>query len=136
SSLSASSSLSSQRKLETRFKGRVWQKAKQTPTMAMSSFAREIDAVLDAAEGKKPEELLITYKGLLYPSVLCCAETFQALDTMKVRKDDVFLATYPKCGTNWIEHILNDLTSAVLREEVPRTKHLQILEFGVPEKFQ
>lgn len=66
--------------------------------MAMSSFAREIDAVLDAAEGKKPEELLMTYKGVLYPSVLCCAETFQALDTMEVRKDDVFLATYPKCG--------------------------------------
>ncbi|XP_007058002.2 sulfotransferase 6B1 [Chelonia mydas] len=104
--------------------------------MAMSSFAREIDAVLDAAEGKKPEELLITYKGVLYPSVLCCAETFQALDTMEVRKDDVFLAAYPKCGTNWVEHILNDLTSAVLREEVPPTKHLQILEFGVPEKFQ
>ncbi|CAM4537136.1 unnamed protein product, partial [Lepidochelys olivacea] len=104
--------------------------------MAMSSFAREIDAVLDAAEGKKNEELLITYKGVLYPSTLCCAETFQALDTMEVRKDDVFLAAYPKCGTNWIEHILNDLTSAVLRKEVPRIKHLQILEFGVPEKFQ
>ncbi|CAM4648383.1 sulfotransferase 6B1-like [Lepidochelys kempii] len=104
--------------------------------MAMSSFAREIDAVLDAAEGKKTEELLITYKGVLYPSTLCCAETFQALDTMEVRKDDVFLAAYPKCGTNWIEHILNDLTSAVLRKEVPRIKHLQILEFGVPEKFQ
>ncbi|CAM4537037.1 unnamed protein product, partial [Lepidochelys olivacea] len=103
--------------------------------MAMSSFAREIDAVLDAAEGKKPEELLITYKGVLYPSVLCCAETFQALDTMEVRKDDVFLSAYPKCGTNWIEHILNDLTSAVLRKEVPQIKHLQFLNLEFQKNF-
>ncbi|TFK09324.1 methionine synthase [Platysternon megacephalum] len=107
--------------------------------MAMDSIVMEIDEVLDAAKGKKPEELLVTYKGVLYPSAVCCTETFQALDIMEVRKDDVFLVAYPKCGTNWVQHILNDLTSAVSKnkeEEVPPTKHIQMLEFGVPEKFQ
>ncbi|KAG6934096.1 sulfotransferase family 6B member 1 [Chelydra serpentina] len=127
-----------QSKVETGFKGRVWQKAKQTRTMATDSFVREIDKILDAAKGKKPEELLMTYKGVLYPSGLCHAETFQALDIMEVRKDDVFLVVYPKCGTNWIRQIVNDMASAVSKnkEEVQPTEYNQMLEFGVPEKFQ
>uniref|UniRef100_A0A8C4WF67 Sulfotransferase n=2 Tax=Gopherus evgoodei TaxID=1825980 RepID=A0A8C4WF67_9SAUR len=106
--------------------------------MAVDSPVTELDKILDATKRKKPEELLVTYKGVLYPSALCRAETFQALDIMEVRKDDVFLVAYPKCGTTWVKHILNDLTSAVLKnkEEVPPTEHSPLLEFGVPEKFQ
>ncbi|XP_074844648.1 sulfotransferase 6B1-like [Carettochelys insculpta] len=106
--------------------------------MAMDSPARELDKVFQEFKGKKPEELLFTYKGVLYPSTVCCSETFQALDTMEVRKDDVFLVVYPKCGSNWVKQILSDLASAVSKnkERVSPSIHLQILEFGPPEKFQ
>ncbi|XP_067418763.1 sulfotransferase 6B1-like [Emydura macquarii macquarii] len=106
--------------------------------MATDSFTRELDKVFDAVKGKKSEELLVTYKGVLYPAGMCHAETFQALDTMEVRKDDVFLVAYPKCGTNWVRQILNDLASAVSKnkEEVSTVQLMQMLEFGAPEKFQ
>ncbi|KAH0622566.1 hypothetical protein JD844_024971 [Phrynosoma platyrhinos] len=43
-------------------------------------------------------ELLFSYRGVLYPQRLCCAETFEALETMEVRNDDVLIVAYPKCG--------------------------------------
>uniref|UniRef100_A0A8D0L9T3 Sulfotransferase n=1 Tax=Sphenodon punctatus TaxID=8508 RepID=A0A8D0L9T3_SPHPU len=56
---------------------------------------------------------------------------------MEARKDDVFLAAYPKCGTNWILHILNDLIAAVpSNKDMPPPDLIQMLEFGVPEKIQ
>uniref|UniRef100_A0A8C8S7E4 Sulfotransferase n=1 Tax=Pelusios castaneus TaxID=367368 RepID=A0A8C8S7E4_9SAUR len=106
--------------------------------MATESFITELDKVFEEAKGKKPEELLFTYKGVLYPTTVCDAETLQALNTLEVRKDDVFLVVYPKCGTNWARQILNDLVSAASKNklEVSPVEREQMLEFRVPEKFQ
>uniref|UniRef100_A0A8C3RZ77 Sulfotransferase n=1 Tax=Chelydra serpentina TaxID=8475 RepID=A0A8C3RZ77_CHESE len=62
------------------------------------SFVKEIEKYFDDVKGKKSEELLFSYKGVLYPVGLCSAETFQALDIIEFRQDDVLLASYPKCG--------------------------------------
>lgn len=66
--------------------------------MAKSGVINELEKYLDEVKGKKSEELLFSYKGVLYPTGLCSAETFQALNTIEFRQDDVFLAAYPKCG--------------------------------------
>ncbi|XP_006018489.1 sulfotransferase 6B1-like [Alligator sinensis] len=102
--------------------------------MASDLAVKEIERFLEEATRKKSEELLITYQGVFYPS-LCSAETFQALDMMEVRKDDVFLVAYPKSGTNWVKKILNDLTAS-LQKEAPTLEQHMMLEFGKPEKFQ
>nr|XP_006131364.1 sulfotransferase 6B1-like [Pelodiscus sinensis] len=105
--------------------------------MAKSSVIQELLQYLDKVKGKTSEELLFSYKGVLYPIGLCSAETFQALDTIEFRHDDVFLAVYPKCGTNWILHILSDLINAVPNNTGGSSKErIYGLEFETPEKFQ
>ncbi|XP_056423302.1 sulfotransferase 6B1-like isoform X2 [Hyla sarda] len=77
------------------------------------------------------EDLLFSYKGMLYPSILCSLETFQALETFEAREDDLLVATYPKNGTNWLIQILCEIVSLVHhREPLPDAT---MIEFGSPE---
>ncbi|KAJ1121785.1 hypothetical protein NDU88_000304 [Pleurodeles waltl] len=87
-----------------------------------------------AAKGEAPEELLFTYKGVLYPSMLCSPETFQALDTFQLRADDLLTVCYPKCGTNWTIQILHDMMYTIHGQEPPT--FVPVLEFGKPDKFE
>uniref|UniRef100_A0A8C3HVG1 Uncharacterized protein n=1 Tax=Chrysemys picta bellii TaxID=8478 RepID=A0A8C3HVG1_CHRPI len=50
------------------------------------------------AKNATPENLLFSYKGILYPATLCSPETFQVLDSFEARNDDVILVAYPKNG--------------------------------------
>ncbi|PNJ25249.1 SULT6B1 isoform 1 [Pongo abelii] len=66
---------------------------------------------------------------------MCTSETFQALDTLEARHDDIVLASYPKCGSNWILHIVSELIYAVSKKkhEYPE---FPVLECGDSEKYQ
>ncbi|KAG8583498.1 hypothetical protein GDO81_008445 [Engystomops pustulosus] len=77
------------------------------------------------------EDLLMSYKGILYPSILCSVETFQALETFKARGDDLLVVTYPKNGTNWTIQILHEMVS-VFHNSDPLLDATMI-EFGDPE---
>lgn len=66
--------------------------------MAEKTFVEEIEKALEKSKGLSIHELLFTYQGILYPSSVCSAETFQALENFEARKDDVVLVSYPKCG--------------------------------------
>ncbi|XP_078511820.1 sulfotransferase 6B1-like [Lissotriton helveticus] len=103
----------------------------------MSNLKRlvEINEKLSAAaKDKTPEELVFTHKGVLYPSMLCSPETFQALDAFQLRADDLLLVSYPKCGTNWTVQILHDMIYTVHGKEPPPL--MAMLEFGSPDKFE
>ncbi|XP_044145905.1 sulfotransferase 6B1-like [Bufo gargarizans] len=77
------------------------------------------------------EDLLMNYKGTLYPSVISSVELFQALETFEAREDDLLIATYPKNGTNWMIQILHEMVSLVHnRESLLDTAWI---EFGNPE---
>ncbi|XP_060609968.2 sulfotransferase 6B1-like [Anolis sagrei] len=81
------------------------------------------------------DDLLFSYRGVLYPSRLCKVETFEALEAMEARKDDVLIVAYPKCGTNWSRYILNDVVAEIHRDLTP-PNNFQLLEFGHPEKIK
>ncbi|XP_068088076.1 sulfotransferase 6B1-like [Hyperolius riggenbachi] len=88
----------------------------------------------ERASKMTPAELIFKYKGIVYPTVLCSEATFQAMETLKAREDDVLIMTYPKCGTNWSIQILNEILTAIHNKEP--TKAFGTLEFGKPETFE
>ncbi|KAH1173099.1 hypothetical protein KIL84_016938 [Mauremys mutica] len=114
-------------------------------TTARKKFIERLDQAMATAEKMVPEDLLCSYKGVLYPVIDCSAETFKALESFEARSDDVLLVGYPKTGTNWIIHILRDLVTTSAKkneEEMKRMKQDEeiveytYLEFGDPGKFQ
>ncbi|KAI5125133.1 Sulfotransferase 6B1 [Manis pentadactyla] len=66
---------------------------------------------------------------------MCTSETFQALDTFEARSDDIVLASYPKCGSNWILHIISELLFADSKKKYQHPE-FPVLECGDPEKYQ
>lgn len=62
------------------------------------AFIDEINKVLAKSEGLTLKDLLFSYQGTPYPVVACSVETFQALENLEARRDDIVLVSYPKCG--------------------------------------
>lgn len=52
--------------------------------------------------------------------------------SLKIRDDDVYLATYPKCGTHWVWEILVMLRRGNAEYET-KTKEAAFLDFRAPE---
>ena len=68
----------------------------------MSTQRKKFIALIDKAMADSvqmaQEELMFSYKGILYPATVCSPEVFKALESFEARDDDVFLAGYPKSG--------------------------------------
>ncbi|XP_061480398.1 sulfotransferase 6B1-like [Rhineura floridana] len=107
------------------------------------TFITLVEKAMADAEEMAPEDLVFSYKGILYPSTVCSPEAFKALESFEARSDDVFLAGYPKSGTNWVGQILTDLV-ATSRKNNEGTRSLDddeleefpYLEVGDAEKYQ
>eukprot|EP00062_Callorhinchus_milii_P013272 gi/632961191/ref/XP_007896620.1/ PREDICTED: sulfotransferase 6B1-like isoform X1 [Callorhinchus milii] len=97
-----------------------------------------VDKVIEKAKTVTSEELVFRYKGLLYPAMRTSKQTLTELCTFQARTEDVLLAAYPKCGFNWIHHVLRDIVHANDEEEenYALTRKFATLEFGAPEKFE
>lgn len=57
-----------------------------------------LNEILANSEKMVPEDLLISYEGVLYPANFCSPENFKALQSFEARNDDIILAGYPKTG--------------------------------------
>lgn len=66
--------------------------------MAQRALPKEMEEKMQKAKDMKPEDMLFTYKGVLYPSLLCKPENFKAMERFEAREDDILLVAYPKCG--------------------------------------
>ncbi|XP_007896622.2 sulfotransferase 6B1-like [Callorhinchus milii] len=102
------------------------------------SFQQRVDKVIEKAQSMNPEELVFRYKGLLYPTLLSSEQTLTQRLTFQARREDVLFSAYPKCGFNWIHHMLWDIVHANDEEEqnYALTRKFAMLEFGTPEKFE
>ncbi|XP_009889763.1 PREDICTED: sulfotransferase 6B1-like [Charadrius vociferus] len=100
------------------------------------------------AQGEKtpPEDMLFSYRGILYPATLSSRETLEALKSFETRNDDVILAGYPKTGTNWLDQMVKELestdakyTEEEMKERINAEKKLETfprLEFGDPGIYE
>ncbi|KAM9601198.1 sulfotransferase 6B1 [Trichechus inunguis] len=100
-----------------------------------SKFIDYIDEALEKSKETALSRLLFTSQGIPYPVTMCTSETFQALDTFEARSDDIVLASYPKCGSNWLLHIVSELIFAVSKKKY-KYPEFPVLECGDPEKYQ
>ncbi|XP_039596295.1 sulfotransferase 2B1-like isoform X2 [Polypterus senegalus] len=57
------------------------------------------------------EDLYIVYRGVVVPKAVHTPESLQHAEEFNVREGDVFVATYPKSGTTWMQEILTLVTS-------------------------
>ncbi|XP_073483894.1 sulfotransferase 6B1-like isoform X1 [Aquarana catesbeiana] len=105
--------------------------------MAQSKQKTNREMLLDTLHSTKKtsaEDLLFNYKGILYPSTICSEEMFGALETFEARDDDLLIATYPKCGTNWVVQILHEVVSMIKNQEVVLDQPM--IEFGNPQMLE
>ncbi|KAG2467954.1 ST6B1 Sulfotransferase, partial [Polypterus senegalus] len=110
--------------------------------MAGKAVQRDIEEglkeMLQKAKNTKPEDLVLTYKGVKYPSLLCTVETLNEIPFFEARQDDLLLVAYPKCGFNWMISVLQKIISIDAEaikpdEDIPR---IGLIEFIKPEKLQ
>ncbi|OWK10296.1 hypothetical protein Celaphus_00005705, partial [Cervus elaphus hippelaphus] len=102
---------------------------------ANSKFIDYIDEALEKSKETVLSHLFFTYQGIPYPVTMCTSETFKALDAFEARSDDIVLASYPKCGSNWILHIISELMFADSKQKYEYPE-FPVLECGDPEKYQ
>ncbi|KAM4693510.1 sulfotransferase 6B1-like isoform 1-T5 [Discoglossus pictus] len=100
----------------------------------LQKFLEELQQKAGEVSTKTAEDLLFTYKGILYASYVSSKETLQALETFEAREDDLLIVTYPKCGTNWVIKILHEMVYSIHNKE-PSLEQAMI-EFGKPEKVK
>nr|XP_002709808.2 sulfotransferase 6B1 [Oryctolagus cuniculus] len=100
-----------------------------------SKFIEYIDEALEKSKETALSHLFFTYQQIPYPVTMCALETFKALDAFEARSDDIVLASYPKCGSNWILHIVRELLS-VVSEKKYEYSEFPVLECGDSEKYQ
>lgn len=70
------------------------------------AFVDEINKALAKSEGFTLKDMLFSYQGTPYPVTVCSTETFQALENLEARRDDMVLVSYPKCGEYIINYLL------------------------------
>ncbi|NXG80093.1 ST6B1 Sulfotransferase, partial [Baryphthengus martii] len=99
------------------------------------SFIDALNKVLIKSEGLTLKDLLFYYRRTPYPVTVCSAETFQGLENLEARRDDMVLVSYPKCGVNWLMQILSDLIFTTIQSKLVSTE-LPFIECGDPDKYQ
>ncbi|KAG2467951.1 ST6B1 Sulfotransferase, partial [Polypterus senegalus] len=104
--------------------------------MDRDTAMKEFEDLVEKIKEMPVEETYFMYKGIPYPSVVTSLETLQALDTFEARADDILLMSYPKCGFNWMFHILNSLAITAGTTEKGNEMMPPLLEFRKPENLQ
>ncbi|CAH1244933.1 SULT1C2 [Branchiostoma lanceolatum] len=70
----------------------------------------------------------VKYQGILFPG-LATKESLEAMKTFEIRDDDVVIASYPKSGTMWTYHIVDEILEG--KRDVSATR---VMECHVPQQ--
>ncbi|XP_073528786.1 sulfotransferase 6B1-like [Phyllobates terribilis] len=97
-------------------------------------LAKNLQKVLDIAKNTPKEDLIFTYNGVMYPTMTCDVDTFKTIETFEAREEDLMMAAYPKCGSNWTISLLNSILYAVYKKEP--SAFVPLIEFKAPDKFE
>ncbi|KAM4694234.1 sulfotransferase 6B1-like [Discoglossus pictus] len=97
-------------------------------------FREEVQLLFDGVKDISPDKLLLTYNGVMYPSAVCNTETFQAIESIEAREDDILLVTYPKSGTNWAIFLMYDMIHSVYNQDPPAM--MPMIEFKGQDKIE
>ncbi|XP_051781587.1 sulfotransferase 6B1-like isoform X7 [Erpetoichthys calabaricus] len=104
--------------------------------MDRDTAMKEFEDLVEKAKQMPVEDKHFMYKGIPYPSIVTSLETLQALDNFEARADDILLVSYPKCGFNWMLHIVNSLAITAGTTKKGNEILPPLLEFRKPEKLQ
>ncbi|CAI9557459.1 unnamed protein product [Staurois parvus] len=99
-----------------------------------TQFHKELTKAFEASKNIPKDELMFTYEGVLYPTATCNIDTFKALETFETREDDIMMAAYPKCGSNWSIMLLHSMVHTVHNKQP--CPLIPIIEFKSPNKFE
>uniref|UniRef100_A0A3Q1GBX7 Sulfotransferase n=1 Tax=Acanthochromis polyacanthus TaxID=80966 RepID=A0A3Q1GBX7_9TELE len=102
-----------------------------------SQFFSDVMTKIQMAEKTSDAEKMYTYKGVLYPRLMCPEENLKAVETMEAREDDIMLVAYPKCGFNWMVGVLNKIMAeAGVQKIETESKVAPLIEFFGPDKLK
>nr|XP_054765229.1 sulfotransferase 1A3-like [Lytechinus pictus] len=73
---------------------------------------------------------LNTYDGITFPPAVR-VEALKEIRSFQIRQDDVFIVTYPKSGTHWMNEIVNFLLADGDAERVNRRSSIIHIEFAL-----
>ncbi|KAG2467955.1 ST6B1 Sulfotransferase, partial [Polypterus senegalus] len=104
--------------------------------MDTDTAVKEFEEKVEKVKHLSPEERQFMYKGTQYPSTVTSPETLQALENFEARADDILLVSYPKCGFNWMFHILNSLAITAGTTKKGNEMMPPLLEFRKPVNLQ
>ncbi|XP_038070205.1 sulfotransferase 1C4-like [Patiria miniata] len=72
------------------------------------------------------------YKGTWFLKFIAPRTNLEAMETFQVRDDDIFIITYPKCGTHWTMEIVYLILANGYPDKIDRNEKMK---FGALEMF-
>uniref|UniRef100_A0A8D2N3P3 Sulfotransferase n=2 Tax=Passerellidae TaxID=1729112 RepID=A0A8D2N3P3_ZONAL len=72
-----------------------------------------VDKCFSEGDKMSPEDMLFSYRGILYPATMSSPQTLEALKSFEARSDDVILVGYPKT----VDYLMPSLNTARIPEK-------------------
>jgi len=74
------------------------------------------------------------FKGTKFHTMVIPRENLEAMEAFEVREDDIFILTYPKCGTHWTMEMVYLILADGYPEKIDRDEKMKFggLEMSIP----
>ncbi|XP_071792505.1 amine sulfotransferase-like [Asterias amurensis] len=105
--------------------------AAEGPKPEMSAF---IPGQMSTEQMRQVMSMTYKYRGVNFQPMLIPVENLKAMETFQVRNDDIFVLTYPKCGTHWTMEIVYLILADGYPEKINRSEKMKFgaLEMTMP----
>ncbi|XP_072042015.1 sulfotransferase 1A3-like [Amphiura filiformis] len=83
--------------------------------------SERIKELLEQYVPKKREIVMHEYKGVIFPLGVFKPSVLQALETWEARPEDVFVVSYAKAGTTWLQEVVSAIANGGDLEKLNKT---------------